>query len=221
MDHGVREKTFDRPVREPPGFRTGDPLELEVVDAGRRHVANGRDPEEREGLLDALGLGVHDAGLELDTYLDPNSGRGRGIVLLVRSYRTGEITNAPAAGPGHRRSRAPRRILRRVAPNDRPSIPGRVPPLTGKLSRTAQGQEEQRPFEHEQVTHLREQGAATRIPRRFEVPRAGHPTCRSRPSPGGASVTAIGSAGTLPADEDAIVFSTSRLRGFYPFQKPI
>lgn len=113
MDHGVREKAFDRLVRQPSRFRFGDIREFEVVDAGCRHMTNGGNPEERERLLDALGLGVHDARLEFDAYLDLDPGRGRVLVLPERSYRAGEITNAPVARPrrGHPTER------RRVRPS--------------------------------------------------------------------------------------------------------
>lgn len=95
MDDRVREKSFDRAVGEPSSFGFGDVRELEVVDVGGRHVANGRDPEERERLLNALGLGVHDAGLELDAHLDPDRRRVRDSDLPSTSYRTREITMRP------------------------------------------------------------------------------------------------------------------------------
>jgi len=77
VDDRVREEALHRPVGEPPSFRLGNVRELEVVDPGRGDVANGRDPEETERLLDALGLRVQDPRFELDPYLDPDRRVGR------------------------------------------------------------------------------------------------------------------------------------------------
>ena len=95
MDHGVGEQSFDGPVGESFRLSFRHVRELEVVDVGGRNMMDRRNPEQREGLLDALRLGVDDARLELDPDLDPDRRRDRSSDLPVRAYRMGKITIRP------------------------------------------------------------------------------------------------------------------------------